>query len=224
MIADCVRSHVAWISLQAVACGGATGTAGAIDWAWVPPSRTLHLLFPDKPGEGDVESALAIADGVGATATALWSARDRRLPQLRDLGFTAGWQPWWMQADPTRVRAEVPRVRLATAVPPQDAGLAPLLGRPDALLAEAVVDGRFAGRAWLHLDGEIAGLYDMEVLPAFQRRGLGRELVGLLAAEAAARGARRLTLNATPVGAVLYASCGFRMLGAGRTWWRHRVG
>lgn len=38
--------------------------------------------------------------------------------------------------------------------------------------------GFVAGRAWIHLDGDLAGLFDLEVWPRFQRRGLGTELLG----------------------------------------------
>ncbi|MFZ1995121.1 MAG: GNAT family N-acetyltransferase [Solirubrobacteraceae bacterium] len=43
--------------------------------------------------------------------------------------------------------------------------------------AVARVNGRFAGRAWASAQDTVAGIYDMEVWPAFQRRGLGRALV-----------------------------------------------
>jgi GNAT superfamily N-acetyltransferase len=65
-------------------------------------------------------------------------------------------------------------------------------------------------------------MFDVIVFERDRRRGLGRALV--LAACRAARdlGVRWVTLNATPDGELLYASCGFRVLGDGRTWWRHR--
>jgi GNAT superfamily N-acetyltransferase len=79
--------------------------------------------------------------------------------------------------------------------------------------------GRFAGRAWSHVNGETAGVFDMEVWPAFQRRGLGSGLLRAVVAAAADAGADNAVLNATPEGKLLYESCGFRQIGAGITWW-----
>lgn len=220
-VEDCVRSHTAWITLGASAPGGRVWREGGTSWAFVPGDSTVHGLFPVGPAPRDVAAATATADALGADGIRLWSAVERKRPWLRALGFRRAWQPWWMGAEAHDVPAAASgRVALVTRARDHDAGRAAFAGHQDVLLAEAMVGGEYAGRAWLHLDGEVAGLYDMEVWRRFQRRGLGRELLGTLVAEARNRGVRRVTLNATPEGAALYATCGFRMLGEGRTWWR----
>jgi GNAT superfamily N-acetyltransferase len=83
------------------------------------------------------------------------------------------------------------------------------------------VDGRFAGRAWSLLDGDVAGVYDMEVWPRFQRRGLGRALLRKVCEAARAGGANRAVLNATPEGERLYSAEGFVHVGRGITYWHH---
>jgi ribosomal protein S18 acetylase RimI-like enzyme len=69
----------------------------------------------------------------------------------------------------------------------------------DVLVAQ--VDGRIAGYAKLSRVHEIPAsdhvlhLNGLSVLPEFRRRGIGRALLDAVAAEARARGARRLTLR-----------------------------
>jgi GNAT superfamily N-acetyltransferase len=124
--------------------------------------------------------------------------------------------------DPPQVSSA--RVALVEQVREHDIGRRPLIGRDNVLLAEATEQGHYAGRAWLHLDHDGAGIYDMEIWPPFRRQGLGRELLTLLVTEGKRRGARTITLNATPDGEKLFTSCAFTRVGEGRTWWRRFPG
>jgi GNAT superfamily N-acetyltransferase len=109
-------------------------------------------------------------------------------------------------------------------IDPADGARYPLVrDRPQhTWLAVARVHGRPAGQAWSHLTGRLAGVFDMEVWPRYQRRGLGTGLVRAVCAAAAAAGARHAVLNATPEGEKLYSTVGFRRVGDGITWWLHR--
>jgi GNAT superfamily N-acetyltransferase len=65
----------------------------------------------------------------------------------------------------------------------------------------------------LEIDGH-AHLEQLSVLPAFGRRGIGRQLVEAALAEARERGHSRITLRTyadVPWNAPFYASCGFRV-------------
>ena len=67
--------------------------------------------------------------------------------------------------------------------------------------------------AW---DGGVhAFLLDTTVDPEFQRRGIARELVRLVTAEAKTRGAAWLHVDYEPHLTVFYESCGFRPTAAG---------
>src|SRR5436305_1232545 len=57
--------------------------------------------------------------------------------------------------------------------------------------AVARIDGRLGGRAWSFVAGDVAGVYDMEVWPALQRRGLGRALLRTVCDAAREAGASR---------------------------------
>lgn len=151
---------------------------------------------------------------------------------LAEAGFERGWSPWWMTADladvpPTsdqRVRLEQDsldyqgehaayRDRLAlTRVKPAIAWYA---------AAHTRKTGRFAGRAWSFHDGDLAGIFDMNVWPRFQRRGVGTALLGTVCTAARDAGATHAVLNATPEGKLLYETCGFSQIGEGITWWHH---
>ena len=93
----------------------------------------------------------------------------------------------------------------------------------DVLVAE--LDGEVAGYVRLGPATPLAAsdhvlmIRGIAVDPAFQRRGVGRALMDAAAAEARARGARRLTLRvlAHNEGAVrLYEQCGFEVEGVMR--------
>ena len=95
---------------------------------------------------------------------------------------------------------------------------------PDNVLV-AVVDGEVAGyvklgRATpLAASDHVVTVNGLAVSPAFQRRGVGRTLIDAAAAEARARGARRLTLRVLGPNAAarrLYESTGFVVEGVQR--------
>jgi GNAT superfamily N-acetyltransferase len=71
------------------------------------------------------------------------------------------------------------------------------------------------------LDGDIAGVFDMDVWQPFRRRGFGTGLLHAVCAAAREAGARHAVLNATPEGKSLYAARGFTQIGEGITWWHH---
>ena len=225
---DAVRSHVSWMTALAGLPGGTTWADGPLHWAYDAPYGTLHALFPDTVPVDAARRGLAWAGEHGAAHVAVWSAVDVERPELVDLGFEVGWAPWWMgrstagvDEGPVRLAR---RAGLSLHTRPSDRARQPLLGRPDTFRIEARAEGHYAGRAWGHVHDGAAGLYDMAIRAPFRRRGLGTDVVTAVLAEAARRGADRITLNATPEGAELYARCGFARIGTGRTWWWHRGG
>ncbi|WP_375389088.1 GNAT family N-acetyltransferase [uncultured Amnibacterium sp.] len=220
------------MTAQAVLAPHSSWTDGPVRWAWSADGRSLHGVFPQETPPDVVRRAVEAADALGAVEVSVWSEVDVARPELERLGFQVGWQPCWMVApasgfDAAPVRLSG-RARLSVRAGAREARLQPLLSRDDTWRGEARQGGRSAGRAWLHLSGDVAGLYDMGVRPRFRRSGLGRDLVTLLGATVFEHRAERITLNATPDGEHLYRACGFTGVGVGRTWWRllrdHRTG
>src|SRR5581483_5933623 len=156
-----------------------------------------------------------------------WLSLDTDAASLEAAGFERGWEPWWMAAPLDAIpESDDPRATICAEVPeygPEGQRLLSLArGHPPrAWHALARVDGRFAGRAWGLADGDLAGIYDMEVWPKFQRRGIGRALLRTVCAAARAAGADRAVLNATPDGERLYSAEGFEHVGRGITYWHH---
>ena len=92
----------------------------------------------------------------------------------------------------------------------------------DVALVIAIDNGEVVGRGVMSIASShglrTAGVYDVSVSPACQRRGIGRRMMCEMLAEAHKRGADLLTLNATPDGERLYRSLGFEDAGDGQTW------
>ncbi len=227
-IPDCEQNQAAWFRGQARATGGEAWEDRGLDWVWIPPDGSVMLLFPTRIESRAVERGVERAWGVGARSIGAWLGSDIDAAGLAINGFERAWAPWWMTAPIEAIgRTEDTRVGLEEATPEYDEGGRALLSlaseRPaQAWHAVARIDGGYAGRAWTYRQGSIAGVYDMEVLPAFRRRGLGSSLLRVTAAAAGDAGASHVTLNATPMGERLYSALGFRRIGDGITWWLHR--
>jgi GNAT superfamily N-acetyltransferase len=67
----------------------------------------------------------------------------------------------------------------------------------------------------------VGGIYDMFVVEASRRRGLGSALASAASAKAAALGIDTLTLNAEAE--EFWQALGFTDAGRGQTWWLHRT-
>lgn len=75
--------------------------------------------------------------------------------------------------------------------------------------------------AWSFVHGSDCGIYGVETLTPWRRRGFARSLMGHMLADANDRGARTATLQSTRMGRPLYESLGFTAAGRYEEWiWR----
>ena len=228
-VADCQRVQTNWFRLRAETCGGAVRTDGPMTWIDGPDG--LNLMFPTEISTIGVLREVERAHVRGLPIVGAWLARDVDTAPLAAAGFTPGWSPWWMSADLSDLPGDPdPRVELQTEstdydrYPDQAALLALARSQPTRAwyaAAHTPQTRRFAGRAWSFLDGDLAGIFDMDVWEPFRRRGYGTGLLRTVCTAARQAGARHAVLNATPEGKLLYSSCGFTQIGEGITWWRH---
>ena len=229
-VADCQRVQTNWYLLRAETCGGEAWTDGPLTWIDGPDG--LNLMFPTEMGTGAVLRGVERARDRGLSIVGAWLAVGVDATPLAEAGFTRGWSPWWMTADLSEVIGNPdPRVELQVETsdyhdedPDYQALLAVARRQPiRAWYAAAYTPRtrRFAGRAWSFLDGDLAGVFDMDVWKPFRRRGYGTGLLRAVCTSARQAGARHAVLNATPEGKLLYSSCGFRQIGEGITWWLH---
>ena len=229
-VTDCERVQTNWFRVRATELGGAVWRDGELLWTDGPDG--LNVMFPRTLTTDAVRRGVERGRELGRTIIGAWLSLDVDATALADAGFERGWSPWWMTARLDDVPSTTdPRVRLEqdtldyqgehagyrdqlalTRLQPQHAWYA---------AAHVGAQARFAGRAWSFLDGEFAGIFDMDVWPRFQRRGLGTALVSTVCAAARRAGATDAVLNATPEGKQLYQTCGFTQIGAGITWWHH---
>ena len=99
------------------------------------------------------------------------------------------------------------------------------LGEPDAtpgLAAWVMVhdDAAVAG-AWSFLHETDCGIYVVETVPQWRRRGFARALVEHVLAHAQRKGARTASLQSTRMGQRLYESLGFEPVGRYEEWISH---
>ncbi|WP_024477478.1 GNAT family N-acetyltransferase [Arthrobacter sp. CAL618] len=230
-IAACQRLQRSWFAALSSATGGRTFTTHGSDWVWLPARRELILLFPQEISPAGIRPALAEGVRLGAHTVGAWLGGGVKGAPLTGLGFSPGWQPWWMAA-PVEEPAgyDDDAAVLSTEVPEYGGPLAQELrvvrSQPrQAWHAVARVDGTVAGAGYSFYPSGVPGLrglggiFNMEVLQEYQRRGLGTALLSRLAKAAAASGAEHLALNATPQGYELYSQRGFELIGRGQTYW-----
>jgi GNAT superfamily N-acetyltransferase len=226
-VADCEINQAAWNSAVAVAGGGEVWEDHGLRWSWQAHDGQLMLNFPRAITPAAACRGVQAARERGAHIVGAWLASDVDASSLETAGFERGWEPWWMAAALASItEPDDQRVAITADVPehgPEGQRLLSLAGTPGARAwhAAARVDGRFAGRAWAFAPGDVAGIYDMDVWPAFQRQGLGRALLRQLGRSARAAGAQVAVLNATPDGERLYSAEGFSRIGTGITYWHH---
>lgn len=83
--------------------------------------------------------------------------------------------------------------------------------RPDKIAYfSASVDGKAIGETAVLEGAGVAGIYDVEVLPEFRRRGIGSALIHAALRYARKRGLKLAVLGATGLGAGMYERAGFR--------------
>ena len=96
------------------------------------------------------------------------------------------------------------------------------LGVPDeqpGLCAWVMVqDGVAVGTAWSFLHGSDCGIYAVETLPRWRRRGLARALAEHVLHHAFEQGARTASLQSTAMGQHLYEVLGFEVAGRYEEW------
>ena len=102
------------------------------------------------------------------------------------------------------------------SVPWSRTGMMAELENRDVCFAAARVEGRIAGFAVLHSFGDEAELFNIAVSPAFQRRGIGRQLMEKVCRWAEESGVERIFLEVRVSNAAarrLYREYGFENAG-----------
>jgi GNAT superfamily N-acetyltransferase len=174
--------------------GGLYRAAGVVNWALWLPSQ-----IPDFEAEG-------------RTVTMAGLRRDTTTLVMR-LSLAAS-----LRRHRQVVRTSIAAANLESDVPLLAAALDPPDGTPGLDGWVMLHEGRGVAAAWSFRHGTDCGLYAVETLPQWRRRGFARALVEHVLAEAYAAGAWTATLQSTPMGRVLYESLGFTAAGRYEEW------
>jgi GNAT superfamily N-acetyltransferase len=221
-VADCQRVQANWFRFRAEACGGEVWTDGPLTWIDGPDGQ--NLMFPAEMTAEALERGVRRARDRGLKIVGAWLDLSVDPAPLAEAGFSRGWSPWWMTVDLSDpIGRPDPRVRLQIPADDHDEEAVARHRPARAWYAGAYTapERRFAGHAWSFRDSDLAGIFDMAVWEPFRRTGLGTGLLHAVCAAARRAGARHAILNATPMGKLLYSSCGFTQIGEGITWWHH---
>jgi len=237
---EAVANHRSWLAARASAKQGERVRLSGLSTALVPGGEAT-LPFPAlaSANAGKVLDAwMDSARSAGAGCAAVWSATAEGPPglgpRLVARGFEIGWQPHWMGID-TEALADVRAVD-GVQVDEEDDGISvPDLPYRDAIEAEASARlvsnpvhscrrwvarhrNRVIGQVLAHRRPdrpEIAGIYNMGVVPDWRRRGVARMLLARLLSEMRGDGVHRAILNSAA--STFYFRIGFRTGEFGRT-------
>ncbi|MCX6366652.1 MAG: GNAT family N-acetyltransferase [Armatimonadetes bacterium] len=206
------------------------------------------IAFPQRASEGigaALDAALEFALSKDVRQVSCWSVVPTLPSDLAALlvarGFSWGWEPHWMVLDLEAVQHEdfpVPdglTIALdegsdwdVTGIPyyePSDASRLRALTQQEPRLTYhfgAWRDGSVVGHSLLHVSGgtlNVAGIYNVGVLPAARNQGIGRAISWAACQQARRLGCRYVLLNAATH---IYNRLGFISLGHGQTWWMFR--
>jgi GNAT superfamily N-acetyltransferase len=239
------ENHRQLFMLGAVAKGGEVVNAGELSYTWSPDSSASVLFpVPDETGiDALLDDMMHYYRSHPPKNIGYWSL-DPAQPadmsaRLLARGFQLGWQPCWMAIDLEHINTDYPvpeglEIRIDNTIAVHevkelpygdsdtmtDAFLEMYPGRAQRIVA--LLNGAIVGHNCLFFttgpDG-IAGLYNVGVLPTFQKQGIGKALVAAACQYARERGYSYTTLNANHIGRRTYEQVGFELVGYGITWW-----
>ncbi|WP_344776111.1 GNAT family N-acetyltransferase [Gryllotalpicola kribbensis] len=230
IVSLCEHVQTEWLRARAESLGGRVWSDGPLTWVDGPDG--LILVFPETIDPSALERSIEQARNEERELVGAWVDNEMDASALAAAGFERGWAPWWLAADLAGIDAPAdPRVHVGVDL--EDVrdeqghnGYDRMLGlaraQPErAFYAGIRIDGVLAGHAWSFVDGDVAGIFDLDVWPPFRRRGFGAALLHAVAAAAHGAGARTAVVGTSPQDAIIYRAQGFNRVGMSSTWWRH---
>ena len=244
LIRAAAANHKAWFRATTLAAGGAMRRTEGAAWMRAPDEGIIPFPRLSSARAGNFIDAVAAecrtqnVTRIGFWATTPIAPRDLGA-RLTARGFEWGWRPHWMALDFRKIGAASPvpgglRIALAedadwdaTDLPYYSRGDLPKMRALRAALPRrtwhfgAWLDGKIVGQAVVYLTtGSLgaAGIYNVGVVPAARRQGVGRAVTRAACRFAQSMGCHYALLNSATS---IYEQIGFESLGHGQTWWLH---
>jgi ribosomal protein S18 acetylase RimI-like enzyme len=209
------------------------GALAAVFPAWEPLNNAILLNRVDEASDAAAADELrGVYDQAGVPVWALWRPTTARALDTPDTSGPLG----ELKRDTTTLVMQAalgPDLRPDEAVLPASiAAVAALddtshmgvddLGEPEGfpgLAGWGFLSGdRVVATAWTYLHDGDCGIFGVETLSAYRRRGFARRLMLHMLAEARSQGARTASLQSTRMGQPLYESLGFTPAGRYEEW------
>ena len=240
-------NHSAWFRDTTCAVGGEILQTQGVKWTCDAKEATLAFPRLSRANAGDFLDAVVAecrrreVERIGFWTTTPIAPRDLAA-RLAARGFERGWRPHWMALDLRNARADFPapptlEIRLEDA-PDWDVTDLPYYSREDLpkmrILTSAKprrtwqfgawLDGEIVGQTVLYLTtggrGGVAGIYNVGVVPAARRQGVGRAVTLAACRFAQSLGCHYALLNSATH---IYDRIGFESLRYGQTWWMQKA-
>ncbi|HWB26724.1 MAG TPA: GNAT family N-acetyltransferase [Chitinophagaceae bacterium] len=240
-----VYNHTELFKMNAISSGGEVCVKDGVVWTFEAGKHKGNIAFPvlTKENAGSLlDEIIQYYREKKVADVGCWSRKP--LPyramgvKLLARGFQFGWKPNWMALDLDKINTGhnvPPGLEIKADNETSTHGMTDLPYSGDrgavasnSLTAHPDMVQRFIAR----LDGEIVGqsavfippggedacgLYEVGVVPAARKRGIGKAVVTAACLYAKEKGCRYATLNGT--GKKMYEQVGFVHIGYGRTWW-----
>lgn len=226
-----------WNALAALSPGGRLvetgGAIAAVFPSWMPLNNAILPVRSDPATESTAVAALReLYEEAAVPVWALW-----RPTRAADLDVADGVGPLEeLKRDTTTLVMQTalhPALRQHQAVVPASIADVARFDEDVAIHASELADpedvpglsgwvlledGFVASAAWSFVHGTDCGVYAVETLPRWRRRGFARALMEHLLADGRRQGATTASLQSTRMGQRLYESLGFAAVGRYEEW------
>jgi GNAT superfamily N-acetyltransferase len=241
------ENHRQLFSLNAICLGGRTSRGNGIEWTYINDKEASAVMFPSLTEDNVRQELDALMESFRQRtpeSAGYWSLLPKRPANiglyLLARGWQPGWQPCWMALDTLTNQFDNTLPEGYRITEENDVDVSQVKELPyaedgayfsSALIKQYPEKARrivawhnetVIGQCCLFFSeapANLAGLYNMGVIPQQRRKGIGKALLHTAALVAQKKGIRYVTLNANLIGRPLYQKVGFKLIGYGTTWW-----
>lgn len=237
------ENHCELYALHARLMGGYARSKNGLRWTNAGNKHGGVVLFPQMAEEeasallDDMMADFAAHPPKGLGAWSLQPVPEHLDGRLLARGFQLGWKPCWMIVELAQLQTnfEYPaglNIQADNTTPIEHLTDLPYSGNDMTISSQliqaypervqrflATLNGEIVGQSAVFFTADVAGIYNVSVMPLLRSRGIGRAVTIAACAYALQRGYQYAVLNASMMGQPVYEQIGFQKTGDGMTWW-----